>query len=42
MFMTYLIIVDKREVLSLYFTHIYVLLLFSVFLGKLPVCGQSE
>ena len=42
MFLTYVIKVDKREVLMLYFEHIYVLLLFSVCLGKLPLCGKSE
>ena len=31
MFLTYAIKVDKREELRLYFKHIYVLLLFSVF-----------
>ena len=31
MFLTYVIKVDKREVPRLYFEHIYVLLLFSVF-----------
>ena len=36
MFLTYVIKIDKREVLRLYFEHIYVLLLFSVFPGKLP------
>ena len=42
MFLTYVIKVDKREVLRLYFKHIYVLLLFSVFQVKLPLCSQSE
>ena len=36
MFLTYVSKVDIREVLRLYFEHISVLLLFSVFLGKLP------
>ena len=31
MFLTYVIKVEKREVLSLYFKHIHVLLFFSVF-----------
>ena len=42
MFLTYVIKVDKREVLRLYFEHIHVLLLFLVFPGKLPLCSQSE
>ena len=42
MFLAYLIKVDKREVHRLYFEHIYVLLLFSVFPGKLPLCCKSE
>ena len=42
MFLAYVIRVDKREVLRLYFKHIYVLLLFSAFLGKLPLYGKSE
>ena len=42
MFLTYVIQVDKREVLRLYLKHIYVLLFFSVFPGKLPLCSQSE
>ena len=42
MFLTYVIKVDKREVLRLYFKHIYVLSLFSVSPGKLPLCSQSE
>ena len=37
MFLTYVIIVDKREVLKLYFEHIYVLLLCLDFPGKLPL-----
>ena len=39
---TYVIRVDKREVLRLYFKHIHVLLLFLVFPGKLPLWGESE
>ena len=39
---TYVIKVDKRKVLRLYFKHIHMLLLFLVFPGKLPLCGQSE
>ena len=43
MFLTHVIQVDIREVLRLYLKHIYVLLLFSgVFLGKFPLCSQSE
>ena len=42
MFLTYVIKVDKREVLGLYLKHIHVLLLFLVFLGKLPLCSQNE
>ena len=34
--------VDKGKILRLYFKHICVLLLLSVFPGKLPLCGQSE
>ena len=41
-FLTCVIKVDKKEVLGLYFKHIHVLLLFVVFLGKLPLCSQSE
>ena len=41
-FLTYVIKVDKREVLRLYFKHIHVLLLFLVFPGKLPLCSESE
>ena len=37
MFLTYVIKVDKREVLRLYFKHIHMLLLFLVFPGKLPL-----
>ena len=36
MFFIYVIKVDKREVLRLYFEHIYVLLLFSLFLENYP------
>ena len=42
MFLAYVIKVDKREVFRLYFKHIYVLLLFLVFPGKLPLYGKSE
>ena len=42
MFLTYVIKVDKTEVLRLYFKHIHVLLLFLVFLGKFPLYGESE
>ena len=42
MFLTYVIKVDKREILRLYLKHIHVLLLFLVFPGKLPLCSQSE
>ena len=42
MFLTYVIKVDTREVLRLYFKHIHVLLLFLVFPGKLPLCSESE
>ena len=42
MFLRYVIKVDKREVLKLYFEHIHMLLLFLVFPGKFPLCGQSE
>ena len=41
MFLTYVIKVDKREVLRLYFEHI-VLLLFLVFPGKLPLGSENE
>ena len=37
MVLTYVIRVDKREVLRLYFKHIHMLLLFLVFPGKLPL-----
>ena len=40
MFLTYVIKVDKREVLRLYFKHICVVLLFLDFLGKLPLCRK--
>ena len=40
--LTYVIKIDKREVLRLYFKHIHVLLLFLVFPGKLPLYSQSE
>ena len=36
MFLTYVIKFDKREVLRLYFEHIYVLLLFLAFPGNCP------
>ena len=42
MFLRYVIKVDKREVSKVYFEHIHMLLLFLVFPGKLPLCGQSE
>ena len=42
MFVTYVIKVDKREVLRLYFEHIYVLLVFLDFPGKLRLCRKSE
>ena len=42
MFLTFVIKVDKREVLRLYFKYIHVLLLFLVFPGKLPLFSQSE
>ena len=42
MFLTYIIKVDKREILMLSFKHIHVLLLFLVFPGKLPLWGESE
>ena len=41
-FLTYVIKVDEREVLRLYFKHIYMLLLFLVFPGKLFLCHKSE
>ena len=40
MFLTYVIKVDKREVLRLYFKRIHVLLLFLDFPGKLPLSGE--
>ena len=39
---TYVIIVDKREVLTVYFEHIHVIMLCLVFLGELPFCFKSE
>ena len=42
MFLKYVIQVDKGEVFRLYLKHIYVLLFFPVFSGKLPLCSQSE
>ena len=42
MFLRYVIKVDKREVLRLYFKYNHVLLLFLVFPGKLPIHSQSE
>ena len=42
MFLTYVIKVDKKEVLRLYFEHIDVPLLFSVFPGKLPLGSENE
>ena len=42
MFLRYVIKVDKRELLRLFFEHIYMLLLCLGFPGKLPLCGQSE
>ena len=42
MFLTYVIKVDEREVLKLYFEHIHVLLLFLVFPGKLPLWIENE
>ena len=36
MFLTYVIKVDKREVITLYFEHIHVLLLFLDFQGNYP------
>ena len=40
MFLTYVIKVDTTEVLRLYSEHIYVLLLFLVFLGKLTIIPE--
>ena len=42
MFLTYVIKVDKIEVFRLYFEHIYVLMLFLVFPGKLPLGSENE
>ena len=42
MFLTYVIKVDKREVLRLYFKHICAVLFFLDFLGKLPLCRKRE
>ena len=42
MFLAYVIKVDKREALRLYFKHIHVPLLFLVFPLKLPLWGESE
>ena len=42
MFLTYVIKVDKREILMLSFKHIDVLLLFLVIPGKLPLWRESE
>ena len=42
MFLTYVIKVDEREVLRLYFKHIHVLLLFLVFPGKLPLYHKRD
>ena len=42
MFLRYVIKVDKREVLRLYFKHIHVLMLFLVSPGKLPLCSENE
>ena len=39
---SYVIKVDKRQILRLYSKHICMFLLFLVFPGKLPLCGQSE
>ena len=41
MFLTYVIEVDIRELVRLYFKHTHVLLLFLVFPEKLPLCSQS-
>ena len=40
MFLTYVIKVDIRELVRLYFKHTHVLLLFLVFPEKLPLCSQ--
>ena len=42
MFLTYVIKIDKEEVLRLCFEDIYVILLFSIFLAKLPLFSNSE
>ena len=44
MFLTYVIKVDKREVLTLYFKDIHVVLVFSVYpdRGKFPLYSQNE
>ena len=42
MFLRYVIKVDKKEVLMLYFKHIHVLLLLLVFPGKLSIHSQSK
>ena len=42
MFSKYVIKVDKREALRLYFENIQMFLLFLVFPVKLPLCDQSE
>ena len=42
MFLTYVIKVDKTEVLMLYFKHICVVSLFLDFSGKLPLCCKRE
>ena len=42
MFLTYVIKVDKREAVRLYFYHIHVLLSFLVFPGKFLLYGESE
>ena len=42
MFLTYVIEVDTRELVRLYFKNIHVFLLFLVFPAKLPLSSQSE
>ena len=42
MFLTYVINADNIAVLRQNFKHIRTLLLFFVFWGKLPLCGESE
>ena len=42
MFLTYVIKVDEREVLRLYFKHICAVSLFLDFPGKLPLCRKRE